>query len=112
MPTSSEPEAAVAGLPALDCHAHLAPDVTAAQLRTLGATVIFAVTRSLAEAATVSGRRDPQLLWGCGVHPGVRAALEGFDRSWFEWLTERFTLVGEVGMDARSGRRSLQREVF
>jgi TatD DNase family protein len=112
MSTSPEPEAALAGLPALDCHAHLAPDVTAAQLRTLGDTVIFAVTRSLAEAETIRGRCDPQLLWGCGVHPGVRAALDGFDRPRFERLTERFVLVGEVGMDARAGRRDRQRDVF
>jgi TatD DNase family protein len=103
-------------LPALDCHAHLAPDVTAAQLRTLGDTVIFAVTRSLAEAEAVAGRqgRDPQLLWGCGVHPGVRAALDGFDRARFERLADRFALVGEVGMDARGSRqqRDRQRQVL
>jgi TatD DNase family protein len=65
----------------------------------------------LDKAAVVSHRRDPQLLWGCGVHPGVGAALDSFDRERFERLAEQFVLVGEVGMDAHAGRRDRQRQV-
>jgi TatD DNase family protein len=112
MSTSPEPATGTAGLPALDCHAHLAPDVTAGQLHTLGDAVIFAVTRSLDEAAVVSRRRDPQLLWGCGVHPGVQAALDSFNRARFERLADQLPLIGEVGMDARAGRRDRQQNVL
>jgi TatD DNase family protein len=112
MSTSPEPATRTAGLPALDCHAHLAPDVTTGQLRTLGDAVIFAVTRSLDEPAVVSRRRDPQLLWGCGVHPGIGAALDSFDRERFERLAEQLVLIGEVGMDAHAGRRDRQRQVL
>jgi TatD DNase family protein len=112
MSTYLEHPAGRTGLPALDCHAHVAPDVTTDQLRTLGDAVIFAVTRSLAEAEMVSRRRDPQLLWGCGVHPGVRAALDSFDHERFERLAEQLVLIGEVGMDAHAGRRDRQQQVL
>ena len=58
-------------LPALDAHAHIAPDVTPTQIAALGQSVVFAMTRSLDEARKVKNRRDPALVWGIGVHPGL-----------------------------------------
>lgn len=91
------------GLPALDCHAHIAPDVTDLQLATLGDTRIFAVTRSLDEAAHVITRQDRNLTWGIGVHPGVPEARNTFSADRFRSLVSNFALVGEVGLDRRAG---------
>jgi len=90
-------------LPALDCHAHIAIDVTRSQLRDLGDATVFAVTRSLAESRAARRRTDENLVWGCGVHPAVPAARAGFDRDAFRDLVEGFALVGEVGLDRRAG---------
>lgn len=98
-------------LPLLDCHAHIAPDVTAAQLATLRGAFVFAVTRDLTEARAVQQRHDPTLVWGVGAHPGVRAALDEYEPSEFRRLVARTALVGEVGMDAR-GSRTHQRDVL
>jgi TatD DNase family protein len=92
------------GLPSLDCHAHVAPDVTRGQLATLGNAHIFAVTRSLSEAAEVLGRADANLTWGIGVHPGVSTARAGYDPDTFRQLLPQFALVGEVGLDKRGAR--------
>lgn len=97
-------------LPALDCHAHLAPDVTLEQLQRLGGTQILAVTRSLREAAHVAGRNDPDITWACGVHPADEPALAEFSSTEFRGLLARFAAVGEVGLDARGG--SAQERVF
>lgn len=91
-------------LPALDCHAHIAPDVSSQQLATLGEAHVFAMTRSLEEATAVTRRRDPLLTWGIGVHPGVEAARSAYDPEQFRGLLPGFALVGEVGLDRRAGR--------
>ena len=98
-------------LPALDCHAHIAPDVTARQLSSLGQAHVFAMTRSLAEATAVAQRHDPALTWGIGIHPGVAEARSAYDPDRFRTLLPRFALVGEVGLDRRAGRED-QRRVF
>jgi TatD DNase family protein len=92
------------GLPSLDCHAHVAPDVTLSQLATLGDSHVFAVTRSLSEAAEVASRTDPILTWGVGVHPGVAASRAAYDPDTFRQILPRFALVGEVGLDKRGAR--------
>lgn len=99
-------------LPALDCHAHIAADVTPAQVQSLDGAVVFAVTRSLDESRRVANRSDPGLVWGCGVHPGVKTAVSDFDRRLFESLVDKFLLVGEVGLDRRAGGMAAQDEVF
>lgn len=101
------------GLPALDTHAHIAPDVTALQVRALGHSHVFAVTRSLAEAARVTeaGQGAP-LTWGVGAHPGVASALADFDERTFARLLPRFALIGEVGLDRRAGNLPRQQEVL
>jgi TatD DNase family protein len=98
-------------LPALDCHAHIAPDVTAHQLSSLRHAHVFAMTRSLAEATAVAQRHDPALTWGIGTHPGVAEARSAYDPDRFRALLPRFTLVGEVGLDRRDGGED-QRRVF
>jgi TatD DNase family protein len=100
------------GLPALDCHAHIAPDVTTEQLNALGNATIFAVTRSLAESREVVDRRDLALVWGCGVHPGVAAARRAYEERDFRDLVKGFSFVGEVGLDRRAGAIEEQKSVF
>jgi TatD DNase family protein len=90
-------------LPALDTHAHIAPDVTQAQIAALGQSVVFAMTRSLHEARQVRNRRDKALVWGIGVHPGVAAARAAWDSELFSELLGSFALVGEIGLDRRGG---------
>lgn len=99
-------------LPALDAHAHIAPDVTPAQISALGQSVVFAMTRSLREARQVSSRRDPALVWGIGVHPGVAAARAAWDSKLFTDLLGSFALVGEIGLDRRGGDWARQRLIF
>lgn len=97
---------------ALDAHAHIATDVTAAQVRRIDTAVVFAVTRSLSESAAVPHGCYPTMVWGIGVHPGDSAALDRYDGDRFSRLLPRFPLVGEIGLDRRAGRRERQREVF
>jgi TatD DNase family protein len=99
-------------LPPLDCHAHIAPDVTPPQLAALGDVVVFAVTRSLDEAESVADRTDTRLVWGCGVHPGVPSATGAYDSRRLARLVPRFALIGEIGMDRRTGQRVDQARVF
>ena len=91
-------------LPTLDCHAHVAPDVTHSQLATLGHSHVFAVTRSLSEARLVMNRDDRGLTWGIGVHPAVATARAEYNPEVFRQLLPRFALVGEVGLDRRGAR--------
>lgn len=92
------------GLPALDCHAHIAPDVTPSQLVTLNGAHVLAVTRSLSEAAAVARRTDPTLTWGIGVHPGVAQARTTYSPDTLREQLQAFALVGEVGLDRRAAR--------
>jgi TatD DNase family protein len=89
-------------LPALDCHAHIAPDVTQRQLAALGEATVFAVTRDLDEAEAVTRRHDRKLVWGIGVHPAVPAALAAYDPDRLRALLPHFAFIGEVGMDRRT----------
>jgi TatD DNase family protein len=88
-------------LPAIDAHAHVLTDVSADDLRQLGAFV-FAVTREDKEWEPALRRHDNLAIWGVGVHPGVPAAIAGFDAERFAQNVDRALLVGEVGLDGRS----------
>ncbi|KAB2811021.1 TatD family deoxyribonuclease [Pimelobacter simplex] len=91
-------------LPPLDAHAHIAADVSAAQVLGLGNSVVFAMTRSVREAlytlrpGAASGDR---LVWGMGSHPGVEQTVRQFDGDAFAEAVSRFALIGEVGLDRR-----------
>ncbi|WP_097873548.1 TatD family hydrolase [Streptomyces sp. ms184] len=98
-------------LPALDCHAHIAPDVTAPQIDALNGAVVFAVSRTPAEARHALRRRDTTLVWGTGVHPAVPAALKAFTPQQFRTTLQQTCLIGEVGLDRR-GSLELQRSVL
>ncbi|GAB3581252.1 TatD family hydrolase [Amycolatopsis endophytica] len=98
-------------LPRLDCHAHIAPDVTAEQIRRLGECVVFAVSRTLDEGYAALRRHDERLIWGWGAHPAAPEALETFTAERAATLTRRLSLVGEIGLDRR-GSKEWQAEVF
>lgn len=100
------------GLPALDCHAHMAPDVTEEQLAALGEVTIFAVTRSLEESEEIAHRADRRVVWGCGVHPGLESARRAYDAERLRKFLRHFVLIGEIGLDRRSGKLDEQMTVF
>lgn len=99
-------------LPRVDCHAHIAPDVTDRQVRALGDVFVFAVTRSLAEASTVPTHRYPQLVWGCGVHPRDSQAVAQYEEDRFRTLVTRFVMIGEIGLDAAGPNFQAQAHVL
>ena len=98
--------------PPLDCHAHLALDLTPEDVAGLGGATVFGVTRSLAEASAVLSTGHPDVIWGCGVHPGLPEALAEFRAETFAALLPCFAMVGEVGLDGRAGVKERQRAVF
>lgn len=99
-------------LPLLDCHAHVSPSVTDRQLAQLGQAIVFTMTREPAEAVEATRRYDSNLLWGCGAHPSFVARNGSVDLDQFARRTKRFAVVGEIGLDRRSGNLQLQQEVF
>jgi TatD DNase family protein len=66
----------------------------------------------MAEASAAAETGNPAITWGCGVHPGDATALGQFDSDVFAGLVRSFALVGEVGLDRRSGNLEGQRKVF
>lgn len=97
--------------PPLDCHAHVDPTVTSAQVKTLNGAQVFAMTRSLGESR--AALRNPQvgLTWGIGIHPAVSSSLDSWSTDEYEAQLDATPLVGEVGMDRR-GSKSVQLEVL
>jgi TatD DNase family protein len=89
-------------LPPLDCHAHIAPDVTAPQIRGLNGAIIFAMTRTPAEANYAANRDDPTVLWGYGVHPGVPGATAALTEDGIRRALKRHLIIGEIGLDRKS----------
>ncbi|MEV0811109.1 TatD family hydrolase [Micromonospora sp. NPDC050200] len=86
-------------LPRLDCHAHVAPDVTRAQITALDGAFIFAMTRSPAEARAAARRSDDTIMWGYGAHPGVKTSLAAVTVEDVRAATQLHVLIGEVGLD-------------
>ena len=98
----------ISRLPPLDCHAHIAPDVTADQLARLAPAIVFAVTRSPDEAKRVSRRTDQRVVWGLGAHPSFVAKGGEIDLELLRSLLPRFAMLGEIGLDRRSGHLDRQ----
>ncbi len=88
-------------LPQLDCHAHIAPDATPPQIASLDGALVFAMTRTPAEAHAAARRKDDTLAWGFGAHPGLPAALDSVDDSILVRAVAAHAVIGEVGLDRR-----------
>lgn len=88
-------------LPPLDTHAHVAPDVTAPQVRGLAGAVVFAMTRSPAEAAAAARRTDGTLVWGWGAHPALPASVEAVTAHAAAQAVRQHVLIGEIGLDRK-----------
>ena len=73
------------------------------------AAVIFAATRSLAEAEQVMLREDETIVWGVGSHPKLAQSHESFSQEMFADLVKRAAFVGEVGLDG-SAKVALERQ--
>lgn len=99
-------------LPPLDCHAHISTSVTDQQLAALGPAIVMAMTRSVDEAFEASQRLDPNIIWGCGAHPAHIAETGSIDPERFARRARDFALIGEVGLDRRSGNLDAQRTAF
>jgi TatD DNase family protein len=100
--------------PPLDTHAHVDVNIGARELLELRA-VVFAASRSLAESSTALSRQAADLLvvWGLGVHPGLKDSLEDYDHARFSDLLDRTAYVGEVGLDGKAkGRLPRQQQVL
>lgn len=88
-------------LPPLDAHAHVATDIAASDLESLGAVVLIA-TRSLADFDLVRDRRDLVSVWGVGCHPSLVGVQRAFDARLFEEALLTTAYVAEVGLDGGS----------
>jgi TatD DNase family protein len=82
----------------LDMHAHIEAAIAPSELDRLGACVL-AVTRSLAEYADVTKRRDRSVMWGVGCHPSLAMAVRSFSWEAFQAALASAAVVGEVGLD-------------
>ncbi|GHJ50606.1 TatD family hydrolase [Catellatospora sp. TT07R-123] len=89
----------VPDLPRLDCHAHIAPDVTRPQVAGLGGAFIFAMTRSPAEARVAVRRADETIVWGYGAHPGLKTSPALVTAEGIRAAVQQHVLIGEVGLD-------------
>ena len=103
-----------ASWPPLDTHAHI--DVTISSTDLIGLrAVVFAANRTLAESRQAIARQPNDLLtvWGLGVHPAVKAALDAFDPDEFAILLEKTAYVSEIGLDGKvKSRLAQQRSVL
>lgn len=89
------------GLPPIDMHAHVRPDIAASELAALE-SLTFAATRTLDEAERALTRSDGWTVWGVGCHPGLMGAQKAFDAARFAELIEHTSFVSEVGLDGSS----------
>lgn len=95
-------------LPRLDCHAHIAPDVTGPQVAALNGAVIFAMTRSPGEAEAAVRRCDATILWGYGAHPGLKNATAEVTAQGIRQAVTDHVVIGEIGLDRGTGLTAQQ----
>ncbi len=88
-------------LPPLDCHAHIAPDVTRPQIAGLKGALVFAMTRTPGEARAAARRADATLAWGFGAHPGLPDAINRLDDAALHAAVDAHVVMGEIGLDRR-----------
>src|SRR3954452_3710215 len=88
-------------LPPLDCHAHIAPDVTRPQITGLNGALVFAMTRTPGEARVAARRSDPTLAWGFGAHPGLPDAISRVNEPVLREAVRAHAVMGEIGLDRR-----------
>lgn len=98
-------------LPPLDLHAHVEPTIAGAEIDALNA-VVFAVTRSLDEAARALKRNDELAVWGVGCHPGVASSQKQFSAERFGELLQTTCFAGELGLDGARANPTRQRETL
>ena len=98
-------------LPPLDCHAHIAPDVTRPQIAGLNGALVFAMTRTPGEARAAARRSDPTLAWGFGAHPGLPDAISRVTETVLREAMQAHAVIGEIGLDRR-GAAGPQREAL
>lgn len=84
--------------PPVDMHAHIDTDIDPVELTALD-SAIFAVTRSLDEAALALTRTDRMTVWGVGVHPKLAKSHKSFDKERFTELLAQTCFSGEIGLD-------------
>lgn len=98
-------------LPPLDCHAHIAPDVTMPQIAGLNGALVFAMTRTPGEARAAARRSDHTLAWGFGAHPGLPDAISRMNTTMLREAVQAHAVIGEIGLDRR-GAAGPQRQVL
>lgn len=98
-------------LPPLDCHAHIAPDVTRRQIAGLNGALVFAMTRTPGEARAAARRSAQTLAWGFGAHPGLPDASGRVNDTVLREAVLAHVVMGEIGLDRRAPDRP-QREAL
>lgn len=98
-------------LPPLDLHAHVEPTIAGAEIDALNA-VVFAVTRSLEEAAAALKRNDELAIWGVGCHPGIASSQKQFSADRFGELLQATCFAGELGLDGSRANPTRQGETL
>lgn len=98
-------------LPPLDCHAHIAPDVTGPQVAGLNGALVFAMTRTPGEARAAARRSDQTLAWGFGAHPALPDVSSRVNQTVLREAVQAHVVMGEVGLDRRGPDRP-QREAL
>ncbi|CAN5285221.1 TatD family hydrolase [soil metagenome] len=83
--------------PPLDCHAHIDPTVTGAQVATLRGAQVFAMTRTVSEGVVALGNPQAGIYWGVGAHPAL--PQHDWSTAQFEECAQKTFLIGEVGLD-------------
>jgi TatD DNase family protein len=93
----------------LDTHAHIEPDIAAAELAGLRSCVV-AVTRTLSEYAQTLERSDRSVVWGAGCHPRLAREVKNFTESQMKDAIATTPVIGEVGLDG-AGRTPMESQL-